>query len=83
MSAVSTDPFDALNEVQKTALMVAAKTRHFLDGSPGGENKREAILAYAQRMAREPQVVERITQAYLAKQERRRDPLSVLGSFPL
>lgn len=74
--------FDLLNETQQAALMVSAKTRHFLDGSPEG-NKQEAVLAYAHKLAENPQVVERITNAYMAKQARSKDPLAVLGSFGL
>ena len=72
--------FDNLDEIQQAALMVSAKTRHFLDGSPEG-NKEEAILAYAHKLAENPQVVERVTNAYMAKQARNKDPLTALSSF--
>lgn len=74
------EAFEALEEVQQAALLISAKTRHFLDGSPGG-NAKEAVLLYAHKMAENPQIVERITNAYIAKQARNKDPLAVLGSF--
>ncbi len=72
--------FDSLDEIQQAAILVSAKTRHFLDGSPQGD-KQEAILAYAHKLAENPQIVERVTNAYMAKQARNRDPLAALGNL--
>ncbi len=72
--------FDSLDKTQQTALLISAKTRHFLDGSPQG-NAPEVILAYAHRLAEDETLVTRLTQAYAAKQARQRNPLATLGSF--
>ncbi len=72
--------FESLDETQQAALLVRANTQHFLDGSPGGKSK-EVMLAYAYQFAESPELVERLTHAYMAKQVRSKNPMAVLGSF--
>lgn len=74
------ESFDQLDEIQQAALLVSAKTRLFCEEIEH-KDKEAATLAIAHQMAENPEVVERVTTAYVARKQRSKDPLSVLGSL--
>ena len=79
MDATS-DSFSKLDETQQAAVLTYAKTRCFLDDTPK-EQRKQAILIYAEKLAEDAALVARLTQVYQAKRANDRNPLAILGSF--
>ena len=82
MSKITASQFNDLSDTQQAAVLTYAKTRSFLADTDKADAA-AAIIAHAEQIAENEQLVQRLTHAYTTKRANARNPLAILSSFGL